>query len=410
MRRAIEYDSITEIFHYGKIDLARFVLVLFYICSNLTRLGIGFVLPSEIASSARVYLIQDILMVLLILLICTSGDIPAQTVLRLVFFYSFIYGFIGFTYILHPEYKDSLLHPEYGLKAYFYHIPSAIFGYLILRLFRDKKKLITAIIYCCRLNILWYLYLYAGYLRRGFWPTYDAAGNVIKVQYNLNYGYQVVFCFILYILLYLFNKQIIDLILSVISIYLVLSCGSRGSLICIAVATVLVILFLLKTTAVNTLKFYGLIGLTIVTAVFAGPGLSMLFTYLAKVFDKYGISSRTLRMFIKGKMDNTSGRDVIYQVARDMIRQKPITGYGFFGDRYRLRKIVYFGYPHNVVLEIMIQFGVIIGTLFLAIVLYKAFRMLIKNNDAGWMLLLIVFLTSSVKPSLPHSFWYYYPF
>lgn len=72
----------------------------------------------------------------------------------------------------------------------------------------------------------------------------------------------------------------------------------------------------------------------------------------------------------------TSNRDIVYQEAMYLIKKRPLLGYGLFG---------YFNYyenPHNIVLEILLNGGIIYLTLFILMLLRikKKYSNMVKDN------------------------------
>lgn len=85
--------------------------------------------------------------------------------------------------------------------------------------------------------------------------------------------------------------------------------------------------------------------------------LFIILPYLLEVLDLYGIQSRTLLLLEEGGFTRDSGRTSIYIIGLNKIYESPIFGYGIFGDRQFYNGF----YVHNIFMEIILHFGVIIG-------------------------------------------------
>ena len=82
-----------------------------------------------------------------------------------------------------------------------------------------------------------------------------------------------------------------------------------------------------------------------------------LISYLTDLFSKLGFNSRTIAWLTMADSSlDSSGRDSLYLDAIVAIKNNPIFGYGILGDRMLLGL-----YVHNIFLEILLDFGVIIG-------------------------------------------------
>lgn len=85
--------------------------------------------------------------------------------------------------------------------------------------------------------------------------------------------------------------------------------------------------------------------------------------------------------------DGTSGRLPLYQSALDFIEESPIVGYGIFGYLK-----VYGGYyPHNIVLEILLQGGVFYLTFWIVLLTVLARRLFLNiKRDEGFRIYLFI--------------------
>lgn len=102
---------------------------------------------------------------------------------------------------------------------------------------------------------------------------------------------------------------------------------------------------------------------------------------IAIIFGDYleslGISSRTLNFIIGGGMTSAEGRDLIYDRAINLIQINWITGLGIYGDRTCMND----EYCHNIILEFWVDYGVIIGSLFFATLIYILVRLYLRLDS-----------------------------
>ena len=90
--------------------------------------------------------------------------------------------------------------------------------------------------------------------------------------------------------------------------------------------------------------------------------------------DAQGVSSRTLNFLIGGGLASAEGRDVIYEQVIKLIRDNWLIGLGIYGDRIWMND----EYCHNIILELFIDFGVIVGSIIVIIALFFILNLYLK--------------------------------
>lgn len=119
------------------------------------------------------------------------------------------------------------------------------------------------------------------------------------------------------------------------------------------------------------------------------------------------IRSRSLRMLAQGQFLVAGGRDILYRVLLDEVRSNPFKIRGLYADRFGLEEMAkaniitlhsapYTSFAHNAFVEILYDFGFLIGGVLCAFLLSTIFRFLRRvfwgNNDDSRSLYLIWFL------------------
>jgi len=406
----VQYDRIKDIAKYKIIDKLIFVVGIMYICSELIKGALRFILP---AFSLREFFLStgyDCIMIFLIGFIYAVSYASKRKKARVWPLYMIALGAIFWSLLFHPEYSEWFNHQSYSLNKYFWHVTSPMWGLLILSLFTDKEKMATLIVFSGRLNLIWRLYEYKEYLQRGYWSAYMGDGTLARLDYGLNYGYQVVILVILFLGLFVYNKKPIDLVFLMVALALVIVCGSRGPLICIAIASLMLFLSKWRKKEATRFRFFSILLLLIIGLVVFVVSVPILVNAVMTLLGRSGLQGRAIEMLLNGTITDDSGRSRINEMAYDMIRNGGLFGYGFYGDRYVIGQTWYYGYPHNVFLELLIQFGILGGSIIIIILVYHLIRMMIRCNDVTWQFLLIIMFSASVKLWLSDSFWYYWPF
>lgn len=149
--------------------------------------------------------------------------------------------------------------------------------------------------------------------------------------------------------------------------------GGRGALILILSYIFIYITSTLNFTkkSINSRKY-----LSNVLSVFSAAFILIAAINLFSDYDFFtsGLERATAFISDDGGVDlegGSSGRDVVYQKALEYIYQKPLIGYGPFD--FRSKTI----HPHNLFLEVLLQFGIIgliFFIIFISFVAYKAFK------------------------------------
>lgn len=180
-------------------------------------------------------------------------------------------------------------------------------------------------------------------------------------------------------------------------VFITFSLGTRGVILCLGIYIVLTMLFV-RNFKHPFLFFFCAIGF-ILLLVYGG-----IFDILYSFAEKNGLSLRIFDKMKNGEITSGSGRDLIAERVWQFIWVFPIGGAGLFADRVATGGF----YAHNLVLEILIEFGVFLGSLLLVIIviiLLRAFAAMRKMRDpAGFSLLLALFCSHFVKLFLSGSY------
>lgn len=185
-------------------------------------------------------------------------------------------------------------------------------------------------------------------------------------------------------------------LITTIAMFFILTLGSRGAVLCIGTY---VFLYFMTQSGKNSFK-----NLLFKLSVFFLLLFSMFFlknflTFLNNVLVKCNIHSRTILLFLKDKI-HLSGREIIYENILHQIKTHPLFGIGLAGDRF------YTGgaYSHNIFLEIISGFGIIIGTVILLILGYIIIKSLFAKNKAETSLMLMWFCIGVVPLIISGSY------
>lgn len=268
--------------------------------------------------------------------------------------YAAVFMLFAVQFLIFPKNREYLA--DYIFKVFFISVP------LFINCSSIKNE-------CLELNVLnkICLFVFSAGTAYSLFIVFEKAFT----EYSMSFGYYMLFpaCFFSYIY-FTFRKKIF-LLLSALTAVAILGLGSRGPL--IIWAFYFASLILLSDISKISKVFFAAAAAAVV--LFKNGICGFL---VALLNDRGGgMQSRTLNLISSGKLiSHDSGRSVIQEKAFEMIRRRPIFGNGIGAD-YR----VIGGYPHNIFIEIVLQFGVIFGGILLAGLVYIIVRGFIKAGN-----------------------------
>ena len=225
----------------------------------------------------------------------------------------------------------------------------------------DVKKLTECLTRCSVFIVLSYIILnFVNFSHLGHSPQYmtNAYSALIPVALLYNKGIS--------------EKKVLNVLLSLLAGFFLLVSGSRG-----AAITFIAFIFLYHIIAGEfTSKKLMIIVFACALMIAFVYNLDSIFSWLAQFFEKFGISTRLIDL-INGSESGiyrSDGRVLIYETALERIE---IIGGGLFFDRC----ITSYAYAHNFILEVLLDFGLILGIPILLIIGYKIFRFAKKAHN-----------------------------
>lgn len=194
-----------------------------------------------------------------------------------------------------------------------------------------------------------------------------------------------------------------DTLLSMLALFSIFLFGTRGPILsCLVFVAVRMIFLTFNNRSWKNVSFLTVILLFLI---FLSLGEQMIdiAQYLSLRFSRMGLSTRIFDMFIEGEISDDSNRNILYSKIIEAIQENSILGVGFMGDR----KIIGGTYAHNVFLEIWCHFGVILGTLIIALYLFIPIVALAKcRNDSCFGFVLALVIMMFVKLAITGSYVY----
>ena len=305
------------------------------------------------------------------------------------------------TYCIHPEYAYFYSREQYGVWDYVLRPDNGIYVYLFIRLVDDPRRVLRGV------RVSGYIVYAYSALRlyvatvKGFWMEEGSRGQEYMSSYNMNYGYTL----LLFVCCFLFcafeRKSLPDLILALAGCFMIMCGGSRGPFLDVAV-------FAAIYWAIRFRRSGRKIAFASGTALAAGAAAVLwrpLLTVLQALLDRLDIGSRTLRMMLNGTVAINNGRDVFWEASFKMIRDNPL-GYGAMGARHVLCGIHIVGHPHNFFIEVLIEYGLVLGPLLIVLMLASSLRIFLMREDNGWQGIFLVFFANACQLLTSYTYWH----
>lgn len=210
-------------------------------------------------------------------------------------------------------------------------------------------------------------------------------------EYSMTFSYLMAFAtvsIITYTYFYNYKINIYNIIFNAIicsiSLLIVTTNGSRGALIGMLVAIIIVLIQHYK------FKFKTIfIALIITIPLF----IILLNVVLPAVYDlllSQGLESRNLRLLLKSDtFFYLANREFFYTKSYEAISTHPFLGVGMFGDR-----VIEGSYTHNIYLELLLNYGVFFGSIICIVFTMLLIRSISSSHiESDWKLLSTIFFS-----------------
>ena len=230
---------------------------------------------------------------------------------------------------------------------------------------------------------------------------YIASTNGAK--YDMTAGYLLLLPLSVFTLSFIERLKISDLFMCALSALSIILYGSRGPILCF-IFLIVVSLLCLKT--IKTSHRFTLILLGSIIVVCLATNYDAFISIVEKISNIFDINSRSITLFLRGEgVSYLSGRDILLEYFIGKIKDSPLIGYGAFGAWPSPGE-----YPHNIFIELLVSFGIPIGTVLSLGMIFILIQGIV-TNDIYSQKLILVFMSMSVSLLVSGSFltnWHFY--
>jgi hypothetical protein len=270
----------------------------------------------------------------------------------------------------------------------------------------EPQSLWTSLKYSAWIDLVYYTLRVLIASKTGHWSGYDAFGNVINTTYDLGVGYSIMFVAIIFLCSFMERKKLVDLFASIYAVLLVLNNGSRGALICLALCVVFLAVcrdYEKERSLLQKTWIVFLIGMLVVVLI----NFDDIVHGLGELLYSMGLHSRTVIAMSTGEFLADNGRNTITERALVAISEGGLTGLGAYGDRPYIAPYYWWGYCHNIALEVICDFGIIIGPVLLVVFTGILLRILFAPKSDTYRYVFVAFLSICGKMMVSDTIWGY---
>ncbi len=314
--------------------------------------------------------------------------------------------YFGLTYVIHPEYEFFYSRDMFGLKDSIFALNRGIYAFLFVRCVEDPKELLKSLHIAAYIRFIYCSLQFYAAMGRGYWLILGANGEWVEANYQLGFGYDMLFSVIIFTFFGIKEKNKFDILLTIPGLVMILMAGSRGPLLCYGIGLLLLSIEYLKKNYLWLKLFPFIAGIGVFFELFK----ERLTEFLLSLLSNYFAGSRTIEKMMAGELSDDSARDAIWGRSWKLIQDSPFLGYGAYGDRPYIYQFHDAAYSHNFFLEFLVDFGPWVGGLLLLLMFVKSYKMLFQSKSQEFTSIFIIFFSLSCAMLLSLTFWNYPPF
>ena len=312
-------------------------------------------------------------------------------------------AFFLVTLLLNPDYLYWYQRDTYGISyTIFNPIYGAIWALLMVEMAKTPRNLCRCFKWAALIMFLYDLFLALRALQTGgSWEYINMNGVVAQRGYSIEFGYSMMFVALVFITLWCLDRKKRYLVVAGVSVVLTVMFGSRGPLLCLVVFLAFLFAMWIRARRRNG-AYIALVCICAALALLFFDPIAHFFTSVAS--GVFGVDSRTLNLILEGGIAGDSGRSEIFAAVSQALWNNPF-GYGAYGDRPVVGPLYNWGYSHNIVLEFMMDFGVVPGLLLFVILVVAALRAIMCSSDRMLSLMALIPFSMCASLMMSDTFW-----
>ncbi len=205
------------------------------------------------------------------------------------------------------------------------------------------------------------------------------------VSDNMDFSYSVMPSVLIVLAGPFYKKnKFLNILLSTIGVIFIIMNGTRGPLLCILI---FYILMLYKKYGFSKVVIISMVGVILINIIWSMSVTQELLISFANSIGNMGMSPRIIEMLIENEISSGNGRDIIRESLMAEIRENPFYIRGLFADRQHTIGLYDFehsttytfgAYAHNIIVELVFDFGIVLGALIFLLLLFLIIRFTLK--------------------------------
>lgn len=223
-------------------------------------------------------------------------------------------------------------------------------------------------------------------------------------QHSQSAGYQLLPAAVIFLHTFTRGGKVRDLILSLVAAGLMLASGARGPIIGYIISAFVIVIFEKELKRSSKVILF----CCTVAIIIAINGSTSSIISISDFLKNSGYSTRVIDLLTSKSLIVDRERNMLFTASMKLIEEHFVLGTGVINDRFELSKLVYIGsasgvigtYPHNIIIEVLIQFGCFVGTALIGWFIYVTKKALREINQRRS---LVVLLLAMALPSLLYS-------
>lgn len=287
------------------------------------------------------------------------------------------FSVILFQVLLFPENRQTVI--EYLPKIFGMSVGCFIVSYNL----RDYETFYKRLV-----EVSYYMILFATL--EFYTHTFLGVVGTEKANYDMSFVYfLVVPTAVIFDHIYDLHgkRKAISIFFFVTAISIGVLMGARGGILAIMLA---VLITFMRRTEIRKTRTFLFVLIMSVAIVLLLINYEMVLLRLNRFLIGYGINSRLINLFLRGRLIWSAGRDVIQEQIRDIIKEHVFTGIGMLGNQS----------SHNIFLEVMLFYGVPVGLLLTCFIIVQWTKVFFVCNQLKKRIMYIFLAYSLIDSTL----------
>lgn len=279
-----------------------------------------------------------------------------------------------------------------GIENFLPQIVSSV-PYILVGAGMNYRRDFTLLTIISWLNIVTSIMYQFYFIDSGRQVSDDMMGTAYNLLPNM------VICF-----LSAFQRHLlISWIIGILGVFMLFVCGTRGAVVSLLVFFTLYIILKILRGGRNIIKITVIVGCIVLICT---TYFTTFFEYTAEL----GFGTRIYDQLIGHTEMTGSGREFMHIISINAIKEQDLFGYGIMGEQDLYVGIVGKNtYPHNIILEILLQFGVLIGGSIIMMIFYlpfKAYNVNVRCGDIDSAMFVVALATAIfMNLMFSYTFW-----